>query len=115
MLRSIFMIIQLPTVGTSVAALFRLPTSIWADTVHLVGDFNGWSMRATPMFRGEQYWEVTLSLTAGNTYAYAYLLDGIDWCSEHNGAELAVGAAQPLILLPVPVAHARRLSMAGAV
>jgi hypothetical protein len=104
------MIIQLPTVGESVAVLFRLPTSIWADTVHLVGDFNGWSTSATPMRRGEQYWEVTLLLTPNNTYAYAYLLDGIDWCSEHNRTERAVGTAPLIDLHPVAVSHARRMS-----
>ncbi len=107
------MIIQLPTVGDSVAVLFRLPTSIWADNVHLVGDFNGWSITATPMRRSEQFWEVTLLLTANNTYAYAYLLDGMDWCSEHNRAERAVGAAPLINLLSAPIAHARRMSMAS--
>ncbi|MEI8165547.1 MAG: hypothetical protein WCG26_04175, partial [Chloroflexales bacterium] len=70
------MIIQLPTVGDSVAVLFRLPTSIWADNVHLVGDFNGWSITATPMRRSEQFWEVTLLLTANNTYTGNTIING---------------------------------------
>ncbi|NTU85539.1 MAG: glycoside hydrolase family 13 [Chloroflexales bacterium] len=101
------MIIQLPIVGETVAVLFRLPASIWADRVHLVGDFNNWSTIATPMRRGEQYWEVTLTLTPARTYAYAYLLDGIDWCSDLNRAQPGAGVEPATVLLPVPVAHAR--------
>ncbi len=106
------MVIQLPAVGETTTIVFRLPTSIWADTVHLVGDFNGWSTSATPMRCSEQYWEVTVVLTTGSTYAYAYLLDGIDWCSEHSCVERAVGATPPITLHPAPIAHAQRMAMA---
>lgn len=105
------MVMQDPIAGEAVVVHFRLPASIWADTVHLVGDFNGWSKTATPMRRGEQYWEVSLTLTAGCTYAYAYLLDVSDWCSEHYGVMCADALRPPITLLPVPVAQARRLAM----
>lgn len=76
------MIVQHPMDDGVVSVLFRLPAAIWADHIAVVGDFNGWSPSATPMQLGEQFWEARLTLEAGNTYAYAYLLDGVDWSGE---------------------------------
>jgi hypothetical protein len=37
------------TGGRPVARVtFILPSSIWADTIYLVGDFNGWNVRSHP-------------------------------------------------------------------
>lgn len=103
------MIVQLPLDHGDVAVVFRLPASIWADSVFLVGDFNGWSTSATPMRRGEQYWEAALKLPAGSTYYYAYLVDGVDWCSDRPGDQQRVGLCPPPIqLLPIEIAGARR-------
>lgn len=103
------MIVQLPMDHGEVAVLFRLPASIWADSVFLVGDFNGWSTSATPMKRGEQYWEASLRLPAGTTYYYAYLIDGVDWCSDRPGNQRAVGLnPPPILLLPIEIAGVRR-------
>jgi 1,4-alpha-glucan branching enzyme len=54
---------------------------LWADSVHLVGDFNRWDDRAHPMRRSAQGWSLTLELPAGAAYAYHFLVDGRDW---HN-------------------------------
>lgn len=103
------MIVQLPMDHGEVAVLFRLPASIWADSVFLVGDFNGWSTSATPMRRGEQYWEASLTLPAGKTYYYAYLIDGVDWCSDRPNSQRAVGMnPPPILLLPIEIAGVRR-------
>lgn len=51
-----------------------------AQTVYLVGDFNGWDPTATPMSRlksGE--FKVTLDLETGREYEYRYLIDGRLW------------------------------------
>lgn len=51
-----------------------------AQTVFLVGDFNGWDSNATPMGRlksGE--FKVTLDLEPGREYEYRYLIDGRVW------------------------------------
>jgi len=61
---------------------FRLPAAAVseADAVHLVGDFNDWNPRATPMDRlknGDR--KVTLDLERGREYQFRYLIDGVVW------------------------------------
>jgi 1,4-alpha-glucan branching enzyme len=60
-------------------ARFRLPAAVGAATVHLVGEFNGWSPDATPMERRGDWFEAELPLEPGRTYRYRYLLDGQRW------------------------------------
>lgn len=61
---------------------FSLPAAAAKDaqTVYLVGDFNGWDAQATPMSRlktGD--FKVTLDLETGREYEYRYLIDGRVW------------------------------------
>ncbi len=108
------MILQLPLDNQHVAVLFRLPSQIWADSIYLVGDFNCWNTSATPMRRGEQYWEATVTMPAGSTSYYAYLVDGKDWCSEYRAAAYELGGAPPPVnMLPIEIAQVRRSIMAG--
>ncbi|MGC9360125.1 MAG: isoamylase early set domain-containing protein, partial [Anaerolineae bacterium] len=63
--------------GTKVRVTFRLPSTIWAESVHLVGDFNDWSRTSHPLRRtrdGE--WEISLQLEEGKTYQFRYLVNG---------------------------------------
>jgi 1,4-alpha-glucan branching enzyme len=106
------MIIQMLQSDDSVTVVFRLSSSIWADSVYLVGDFNEWSTSATPMRRGEQYWEARLSLKAGGSYYYAYLLDGMDWCSESLPRPRAEAEPVPITFLPIEIAQARACACA---
>ncbi len=48
-----------------------------ASSVHLAGDFNGWSTSETPMSDpdGDGVWTVTIELAAG-PYEYKFVLDG---------------------------------------
>jgi len=51
-----------------------------AETVTLVGDFNGWSHEKTPMKRlktGD--FKLEMDLEAGQQYQYRYLIDGRVW------------------------------------
>jgi len=51
-----------------------------AQSVYLVGDFNGWDAEATPMSRlksGE--FKITLDLETGRGYQYRFLIDGRVW------------------------------------
>lgn len=54
-----------------------------ATTVALVGDFNAWNMKTTPMTRGavEGLWIVTVPLTAGS-YQYAFVIDDTTWMAD---------------------------------
>jgi len=108
------MILQVPLTNDSVVVYFRLPASIWGDQVMLVGDFNDWNTQATPMRQGEQYWEARLILRAGESYSYAYLIDGVDWCTESPVYERAVGAPPPPVtMLPVDIPQAQYHVSAG--
>lgn len=103
------MIFQLLTDNHQVVVLFRLSAQIWADTIHLVGDFNGWSTSATPMRLGEKYWEARLTLPAGGRYFYAYLVDGRDWCTEPNiWAHTLDDETHPVTMLPIEIPQAQR-------
>jgi len=54
-----------------------------ANTVHVVGDFNGWDTYASPMKRlktGD--YVLTMDLKIGREYQYRYLLDGTSWIND---------------------------------
>jgi 1,4-alpha-glucan branching enzyme len=59
---------------------FQLPATIWAETVHLVGDFNDWNRHSHPLRRLQNdCWEITLELDQGGVYQFRYLVDGAHW------------------------------------
>lgn len=107
------MLLQLPQDDQSVVVFFRLPAQIWADKVHVVGDFNHWSTRALPMRLGEQYWEARLVLPAGGCYHYAYLIDGQEWCTDTFGVRNTSDRQMPVTLLPVDIPQAQHRVAAG--
>jgi len=56
-----------------------------AKVVSLVGDFNNWSIEATPMAalkNGE--FSVTLDLESGRDYRFRYLINGEIWENDWN-------------------------------
>ncbi len=64
---------------------FKLPSSIWAETVHLVGDFNGWNRQSHPLSRTEDGgWQIILELDKNHTYQFRYLINGTDWQNDWN-------------------------------
>ena len=69
--------------GKSVQVTFELPSSIWAERVNLVGDFNQWSTDSHEMRQSgaDGSWRITLELPAGHEYQFRYLINGDDW---HN-------------------------------
>lgn len=64
-----------------VRVTFSMPASIWADTIHLVGDFNQWSKTSTPLILDDNGWHASVELEAGRTYQYRYLVNNEEW---HN-------------------------------
>lgn len=64
-----------------VKVTFAMPAALWADSIHVVGDFNGWDERATPLRQTESGWMVSLELDSGRAYEYRYLVNGSEW---HN-------------------------------
>ncbi|MFQ5858484.1 MAG: isoamylase early set domain-containing protein [Anaerolineae bacterium] len=65
---------------------FELPSVIWADRVHLCGDFNDWSETAMPLHqsRDDGAWRVTIELDAGQCYQFRYLVNGTEWHNDWN-------------------------------
>jgi len=64
---------------------FQLPATIWAETVHLVGDFNDWNRRSHPLKRAEDgHWELTMHLPKGQVFQFRYLIDGTHWQNDWN-------------------------------
>jgi 1,4-alpha-glucan branching enzyme len=61
---------------------FKLPKAAVpsGQKVHLVGDFNGWDPKATPMKKLKNGdFTVTVDLGAGREYEYRFLIDGKIW------------------------------------
>ena len=58
-----------------------------AETVALVGDFNGWDAKATLLqaSRANGLWTVTLPLVTG-TYQYAFVINGTTWVADPTSA-----------------------------
>lgn len=72
---------QLPVSDTVVRFVLVAPQ---AETVSLVGDFNGWDATQTPMARAASngVWTVTLPLSQGR-HVYSFLVDG-KWSVDPN-------------------------------
>lgn len=86
------MITKEPGNSGKVRVNFLLPAAIWADTIHLVGDFNHWNNTATPLRLGDVTWSVTLELDAGQSYHYRYLVNGQEWMNDwHADGNVSVG------------------------
>ena len=59
---------------------FDLPPDINAKTAVLCGEFNEWSVTTHPMKkRKDGRFSITVSLQAGSTYRFKYLMDGKGW------------------------------------
>jgi 1,4-alpha-glucan branching enzyme len=72
-----------------VRVTFALPASIWADTIHLVGDFNNWSTTTTPLQLEDRTWNVTLDLEPGRSFHYRYLINQTEWVNDWQTDALA--------------------------
>ena len=76
------MISKMPGPDGKMQVTFSLPSSFWADTIHLVGDFNSWDHHATALRLEDNRWSVTPELDAERSYQYRYLINGTDWIND---------------------------------
>jgi 1,4-alpha-glucan branching enzyme len=67
-----------------VRVTFVVPSTMWAERVNLVGDFNDWDTTATPMThnRTDSNWKVSVDLKPGKRYRFRYLVDGQEWLND---------------------------------
>lgn len=64
---------------TKCKVTFELPEGIeGAEEVFLVGDFNNWDEKATPMSKKKDKFSITLDLELNRDYQYRYLVNGRD-------------------------------------
>ena len=63
---------------------FELSSAVWAERVNLVGEFNDWDTRSTPMTRerADEDWKAVVELEPGRRYRFRYLVDGKNWFND---------------------------------
>lgn len=68
------------TTGKKCRTTFKMPSKVNATSAHLVGEFNDWDEEAHPMKKlKDGSFSVTVTLVAGKSYRYRYLLDEKRW------------------------------------
>ena len=74
-----------------VRVTFELPSSIWAERVTLVGDFNDWDTHRDEMRQGRNdgNWRITLVLPKSHEYQFRYLVNGRDWHNDWHADKYA--------------------------
>jgi 1,4-alpha-glucan branching enzyme len=66
--------------GSLCRVTFDLPSEVSAENASVCGEFNEWSPTTHPMgHRRDGRFSTTISLQAGETYRFRYLLDGERW------------------------------------
>ncbi len=92
-----------PTTGR-VSVEFRLPPEAGADEAWLCGDFNDWSLEATPLRRTDDGALVTtLELEPGRSYRFRYWLGNDQWENDWSAdayVENDFGGHDSMLTLP---------------
>jgi len=74
--------------GQSCRVTFKLPAEVNSDSAALCGDFNDWDQAANPMKKlKDGSFSATVSLQAGNSYRFRYLLDDGRWENDWEADE----------------------------
>ena len=72
---------------------FEIPGSVWADQIHLAGDFNDWDTNSLPFqLTRQDSWQVEIELDRGREYHFRYLVDGIHWRNDRHADRHALGS-----------------------
>ena len=67
-----------------VRVVFELPSCVWADRIHLAGEFNDWDETSIPMRQGRDgVWRAELDLRRGTSYQFRYVVDG-HWQTDYH-------------------------------
>ena len=69
--------------GAACRVTFKYDNAEQAKSAVLAGEFNGWSLRDTPMKQlKDGSFSATLSLATGKSYLFRYVLDGNVWVND---------------------------------
>ncbi len=94
-----------------VRVTFAMPPLEGVKQLHLVGDFNNWSVTETPMARSaDDSWSVALTLATGAKYQYRYFADGEHWHNDwaaDSYAPNAFGTENSVVDLETEIAPAK--------
>lgn len=62
---------------------FKCDNPNGSESALVVGDFNNWSFHENPMKKLKNgSFSITISLEAGTSYQFRYVLDGNLWCND---------------------------------
>ena len=77
-----------------VRVTFETPSTVWAERVNLVGEFNDWDTLSTPMTRErtDANWKVIVELETGRRYRFRYLVDGKKWLNDWHADDFVENA-----------------------
>jgi hypothetical protein len=69
---------------------FTIPSSVWADQIFLMGDFNNWQ-DSVHCFRRtcREDWAITLALAINQVYQFRYLRDNQGWLIDRQADDYA--------------------------
>ena len=71
--------------GRSCRITFKVPATIEAEKVALLGEFNAWDAESHPLTRRKDgSHSTTISLAAGQDYRFRYLLDREQWVDDEE-------------------------------
>ncbi len=75
-----------PLENSHVRTTFRVSHHIWADSIALVGEFNGWNAHSHPLqqTRDDGEWHTSLILEANRAYRFRYLVNGEEWMDDDH-------------------------------
>jgi 1,4-alpha-glucan branching enzyme len=77
--------------GSVCRVTFRLPAEVDAEQAALCGEFNDWDAEANPMKQLKNgSFSATISLPAGQSYRYRYLLDNERWENDWDAEAYSV-------------------------
>ena len=68
-----------------VRVTFNMPPLTGVTQLHVVGDFNNWSISETPLKQAaDGSWSGAVTLQTGRDYQYRYFADGMQWHNDWN-------------------------------
>ncbi len=71
--------------GETCRVTFKYPNEENAESAVLAGDFNSWALDANDMKKlKDGSFSITISLQAGRSYCFRYVLDGNIWVNDHE-------------------------------
>lgn len=91
--------------GTHARVTFELPQGLWAESIHLVGDFNGWDVESHPFHRARDgSWSIAVDLPDVKPYRFRYLVDGECWLTDGQARPASDDGASNSAFIIHPVA-----------